>query len=272
MPKTRKATIRIGIGGWTFEPWRGTFYSDGLPQKRELEYASRKLSTIEINATYYGSQKPESFSRWYDETPEDFVFALKGPRFTTNRRILAEAGQSIERFFASGVMGLKDKLGPINWQFMPTKKFDPIDFEAFLQLLPGKIDGRPIRHAVEVRHESFRCPEFVGLARKYSVAIVCAADSVYPQIADLTAPFVYARLMGSSEAEPAGYSDAALDKWAGIARAWAEGKAPPGLEVVSKPPAKAAKAKPRDVFLYLISGHKPKNPAAAMALIERLAR
>ena len=152
--------VRIGVGGWTYAPWRGTFYPQGLAQKRELEFASRKLTSIEINGTYYGSQKPESFAKWHDETPDDFVFSVKGPRFATNRRVLADAEQPIERFFASGVLKLGDKLGPINWQFMPTKKFDPEDFEGFLKLLPASVEGRAIRHAVEVRHDSFRTPRF----------------------------------------------------------------------------------------------------------------
>src|SRR6185436_13649420 len=159
-------SIYIGIGGWTYEPWRGNFYPKGLSQKRELEYASSRLTAIEINGTYYGSQKPESFRKWHDETPKDFVFTVKGPRFATNRRVLAEAGDSIQRFFASGVTELKDKLGPVNWQFMATKKFDPADFEAFLKLLPKKVDGRAVRHAVEVRHDSFKDKAFIALCRK----------------------------------------------------------------------------------------------------------
>jgi uncharacterized protein YecE (DUF72 family) len=265
VPKSH-GKIYIGIGGWTFEPWRGTFYPDKLPQKRELEYAASKLTSIEINGTYYGSQKPESFARWHDETPEGFVFSLKGSRFTTNRRVLAEAGESIERFFASGVMELKDKLGPISWQFMPTKKFDAADFEAFLKLLPKRIDGRTIRHAVEVRHESFKNPEFVAMAQGHGVAIVVAGDSEFPQIADITAPFVYARLMGTEEKEPLGYPAAVLERWAGRAKDWAAGKVPAGLDAVS--PQKADD-RLRDVFLYVISGHKTHNPAAAMALIDR---
>ena len=154
--KTPPPQIRIGIGGWTYEPWRGSFYPEGLAQKRELEYASRKLTSIEVNGTFYGSQKPATFMKWHDETPDDFVFSLKAPRYATNRRVLSEAGETIERFFASGVLELKDKLGPINWQFAPTKQFDADDFEGFLQLLPERVDGRAIRHAVEVRHESFR--------------------------------------------------------------------------------------------------------------------
>lgn len=262
-----QGTIHIGIGGWTFEPWRGTFYPDKLPQKRELEYAASKLTSIEINGTYYGSQKPESFARWYDETPDGFIFALKGSRFTTNRRVLAEAGESIERFMSSGVLELKDKLGPISWQFMPTKKFDPADFEAFLKLLPKSVEGHKIRHAVEVRHESFRVPEFVDMAREHGVAIVMAGDSEFPQIADVTAPFVYARIMGTEEKEKLGYSKKALDIWAACTKDWAVGKLPAGLDAVTK---QKADGKPRDVFLYVISGHKVHNPAAAMALIERV--
>ena len=241
--------VRIGVGGWTYEPWRGAFYPEGLTQKRELEYAAGKFSSIEINGTYYGSQKPGTFAKWRDETPAGFVFALKGPRFATNRRVLAEAGSSIERFFASGVTELREKLGPINWQFMATKKFDAADFAAFLGLLPHRVDGRDIRHAVEVRHESFADPAFVALARAHEVAIVVAGDSAFPHIAEPTAPFVYARIMGTIEAEPLGYPKAALDRWARQAKAW------------------SAK---QEVFLYVISGMKQRNPAAAMALIDRL--
>jgi len=260
--------IRIGVGGWTYEPWRGAFYPEGLPQKRELEHASRQLTSIEINGTYYGSQKPASYAKWHDETPDDFVFSLKAPRFAMNRTVLAEAGGTIARFFNSGVTELKEKLGPINWQFLPTKKFEPTDFDAFLKLLPREAAGRPLRHAVEVRHESFRSPEFVALARQHGVAVVVAGDSKYPQIADLTAPFVYARIMGTRATEAAGYSDSSLKLWAARARAWAAGGAPADLEHVE--PHKDDN-QPRDVYLYVISGHKVLNPAAARSLIERLA-
>jgi uncharacterized protein YecE (DUF72 family) len=263
-----KPHIRIGVGGWTYAPWRESFYPADLTQKRELEFMSRKLTSIEINGTYYRSQSPESFAKWYDETPDDFVFAVKGPRFSTNRRVLAEAGASIERFFSSGVMALKEKLGPINWQFMPTKKFDAKDFEGFLKLLPKSIEGRPICHAVEVRHASFKTPDFVALARERGVGIVIAADSQYPQIADITADFIYARIMGTGEAEDFGYSEEALDLWADRARTWATGNAPDGLETLAKP---AQSRNGRDVFLYVISGFKTHNPHAAMALVERVA-
>ena len=177
MAGNSRAKIRIGVGGWTYEPWRGAFYPEGLAQKRELEYAGSKLTSIEINGTYYGSQKPESFAKWRDETPDDFVFSLKATRYATNRRVLAEAGPTIERFFKSGVTELKSKLGPINWQFATTKRFDPDDFAAFLKLLPKSVGGLAIRHAVEVRNESFRTPEFVALAREHRVAVVIAGDS-----------------------------------------------------------------------------------------------
>jgi len=259
--------IRVGIGGWTYEPWRGAFYPEKLPQKQELEFASRHLTSIEINGTYYRSQKPESFAAWRDATPDDFVFSLKAPRFATNRRVLAEAGASIERFFASGVIELKDKLGPINWQFMPTKKFDPDDFAAFLNLLPKSHSGRALHHVVEVRHNSFRTAEFIALARQAGVAVVIAADSHHPQIADLTAPFVYVRIMGARETEKLGYSEAEIDLWAARAKTWAAGGEPDGLErVVST----REDARTRDVYLYFISGEKRLNPAAAVALIKRL--
>ena len=201
--------IRVGIGGWVFEPWRGEFYPKGLPQARELEYASRKLTSIEINGTFYRTQKPDSFRKWAAETPDDFVFSLKGPQFATNRRVLAEAGPSIERFFASGVLELKSKLGPMLWQMAPTKKFDPEDFAAFLALLPQTVDGQTMRHAVEVRHESFRR---TGLHRaccasSRSRSVLVDSDK-HPLIADVTSDFVYARLQRTSETEKTGYPPA----------------------------------------------------------------
>jgi uncharacterized protein YecE (DUF72 family) len=248
---TRSNTaIRVGIGGWTFEPWRGTFYPDGLVQRRELEYAASKLSSIEVNGTYYSLMKPDSFKKWHDETPDDFVFSLKATKFCTNRKVLAGAGDSIEKFILSGLLELKDKLGPINWQFMATKKFDPEDFGAFLKLLPKSVEGRSLRHAVEVRNESFQTPEFYEMARKHEVAIIQAGDSKFPEIEQATAPFAYVRIMGTREDQPKGYSEGELDAWAKRAQGWA--------------------ADGRDVFLYVISGAKQHNPAAAMALTERL--
>ena len=268
MPSKTTGNIRIGIGGWTFEPWRGTFYPKDLPQKRELEYAGQHLTAIEINGTYYGSQKPESFARWRAETPDGFVFSVKGPRFATNRGKLAEAGSSIERFFASGVTELKEKLGPINWQLLPTKKFDPEDFEAFLKLLPDKAGGLPIRHVVEVRHESFRVPEFIALLREYQVAAVLTDKDAFPEIPDVTASFVYLRLQGMEEKIATGYPANELDVWAARAKAWASGGSPSEPKPIA--PAEKKPPKSRDVFIYMINGFKPKAPAAAMALIERL--
>ncbi|MFM0419019.1 DUF72 domain-containing protein [Paraburkholderia aromaticivorans] len=269
--KTAKAAkttnIRIGIGGWTYAPWRGTFYPADLTQSRELEYASRNLTSIEINGTFYGLQKPASYEKWYQETPDDFVFSLKAPRYATNRKVLADAGETIERFFGSGVLLLKQKLGPINWQFATSKKFDKEDFEAFLKLLPASIEGQKLRHAVEVRNDTFKTPEFVALARKYKVAIVLAGDSEYPQIADITAPFVYARIMGTTDKQANGYSTKALEAWAERARQLAAGATPDDLETSAKATAKTGA---RDVYLYVISGFKERNPAAAMALIKRL--
>jgi uncharacterized protein YecE (DUF72 family) len=261
----RPGAIRIGVGGWTYEPWRGTFYPATLPRKQELNYAAGQLTSIEIDGTYYRLQKPESFARWRNETPEDFIFSLKAPRFCTNRRVLAEAGAAIERFLASGLTALQDKLGPINWQFMPTKKFDPEDFASFLRLLPKRVDGREIRHAVEVRHESFRCPDFVAMAREHGIAIVLTGDSKYPQIADNTAPFAYVRIMGTKATEPLGYSRSALDLWAHRARDLAAGVIPEGIRTVAPDQPGA-----RDVFLYVISGHKVSNPVAAGELIRRV--
>jgi len=265
--KSSEGAVRIGVGGWTYEPWRGTFYPEGLAHKQELGHASRHLTSIEINGTYYGSQKPATYAKWRDETPDDFVFSLKAPRFAMNRTVLGEAGNTIARFFASGVTELKDKLGPINWQFLPTKAFDPADFEAFLKLLPQEVSGRALRHVVEVRHESFRSPAFVALARSFGVGIVIAGDSKYPQIADPTAPFVYARIMGTQAKESAGYGEAALNRWAERAKSWAAGRSPADLDYVE---TGYNDGEPRDVYLYVISGHKVHNPAAAMALIKRV--
>ena len=266
--KKSTSVIRIGVGGWTYEPWRGTFYPTDLTQKRELEYASRELTSIEINGTFYGPQKPSTFARWHDETPDDFVFSLKASRFATNRKVLADAGRSITRFVEGGITELKNKLGPINWQLMPTHEFDPVDFEAFLKLLPKEAQGRALRHVVEVRHDSFRCSDFVAMMREHEVAIVIAGDSSYPEIADTTAPFIYARIMGTKPKPELGYSDAALDRWAARAKSWASGGAVSDLTHVD--PA-GADGKARDVYLYVISGHKVSNPAAAVSLIERAA-
>jgi uncharacterized protein YecE (DUF72 family) len=260
-------SIRVGVGGWTFAPWRGSFYPEGLPAKRELEHASRHLTAIEINGTFYRSQGPKSFAKWRDETPDNFLFTVKGHRAVVNAKVLGESGEAVEWFFKSGVSELGPKLGPILWQFAPFKKFNPDDLEAFLTLLPREFDGVPIRHVVEVRHESFVVPEFVELARKHNVAIVYADSDEHPAIADVTADFIYARLQRSSAEEQAGYSSGALDLWAKRAKVWASGAAPEDLTYVGDGKAKKVK---RDVFLFFISGAKERNPQAAQALIERL--
>ncbi|HEY1124892.1 MAG TPA: DUF72 domain-containing protein [Sphingobium sp.] len=262
-------TIRSGIGGWTFEPWRGDFYPADLPKAKELDYAVRHLSTIEINGTFYRTQSPATFAKWRDAAPEGFVYAVKALQYCVAKKKLAEAEDSIGRFLASGLSELGDAFGPILWQLRETRKFDPEDIAAFLAILPNKIDGVPARHVIEARHESFACPEFVEMVRKHRVAIVVADHEKHPQIADLTADFVYARLMRSREDVPTGYDEAGLDRWAGIAKDWAAGKQPGSLNYVTDTPADGT---PRDVFAYFISGAKERNPAAAMTLAARIAR
>ena len=262
-------SIHIGVGGWTFEPWRGVFYPEGLVQKRELEFASRALTSIEINGTYYSTFKPATFAKWAADAPDGFVFSLKAIRFSTNRKVLAEAGESIQRFLDSGVAELGEKLGPILWQFAPTKKFDPDDFEGFLKALPEKQDGVKLWHALEVRHDSFVVPEFVALARKYDAAIVYAQHEKYPEIADVTGDFVYARLQRGSDDNPDCYTDAALDEWAERAKGWAQGGQPDDLPYAA--PDTSAEKKPRDVFVYFITEGKSRAPFGAMALQKRVA-
>jgi uncharacterized protein YecE (DUF72 family) len=261
--------IRIGIGGWTFEPWRDNFYPKGWAKARELEYASTHVTAIEINGTFYSTQKPATWADWAKRTPDDFVFSVKASRFCTNRRILRDGAESIDKFINQGLSELGPKLGPILWQFAATKQFDPQDFGGFLDMLPKNVAGVPLRHAIEPRHESFRTPEFVALARKANAAIVFADADKYPQFADLTADFAYARLQNTREDQPTGYAPADLDRWADTARAWAAGQAPQGYAYID-PPATSI-GQPRDAFLFLISGAKARNPAGAMALIERLA-
>ena len=261
--------IRIGIGGWTFEPWRNNFYPADLPHSRELEYASRRLTAIEVNGTYYSSQKPATFAKWRDETPDGFMFSLKASRFATNRRVLAEAGESIERFVNSGIAELGPKLGPIVWQFAPTKRFDPVDFEAFLTLLPAQVGGIALRHVLDVRHESFKTPEYLALARRHGAATVFTDSDDYPSFADLTGDFVYTRMMRTDASLPEGCTPQTLDQLAACAHAWHGGAEPADVPRVE--PAAAAPTAPRDVFMYFISGAKEKAPAAAMALLKRLA-
>ena len=260
------AEIRVGIGGWTYEPWRGTFFPDKWPVKRELEYASRQVTAIEVNGTYYSGFKPATFAGWAKVVPDDFVFAVKASRFCTNRKVLAEGGESVARFVGQGIVELGPKLGPILWQFMATKKFDPDDFAAFLELLPAAHEGVALRHAVQVRHDSFHVPEFVDLCRAAGVAIAYADSADYPAIADVTGDFVYARLENAVEEEPEGYSPAALDRWAATARQWAAGEMPEDLPRFGPPADKRA----RDVYLFMINGAKVRAPAAAKALIARL--
>ena len=259
-------TIRVGIGGWTYAPWRGTFYPDKWPQKRELDYAASKLTAIEVNGTYYSGFKPATFANWRDQTPDGFVFSLKASRYCTNRKVLAEGGESIRRFVGQGVVELGDKLGPILWQFMASKKFDPDDFAAFLALLPAQQDGVALRHVVQVRHESFAVPGFVALCRAAGVGIVYAKSDDYPAIADISGDVVYVRLETAVEEQALGYAPAELDLWAGAAKRWADGGRPDDLPYVTDPEP----AKQRDVFLFFISGAKVRNPAAAQALIDRL--
>jgi uncharacterized protein YecE (DUF72 family) len=241
-----KGRIFVGVGGWNFPPWRRNFYPEGLPQARELNYASRELTAIEINSTFYGPQKPATFQKWHDETPDGFMFSVKASRFVTHRKNLAEAASSVDRFLGSGVLRLGAKLGPINWQLAPAKSFDADDVAEFLALLPSEVDGRPLRHVLEVRHPSFECEEFFALAREHGVAIVEAGDSAYPHIEARTAPFSYLRLMGTKSSSPQGYAPAALARWRQRAQEL---------------------ARSGDVFLYFISGAKERNPHAARAML-----
>ena len=243
----KRGKIFVGIGGWTYEPWRGVFYPEGLPHKRELEFASRKITSIEINGTYYSTFKPAIWDRWREQTPEGFVFSVKASRYCTNRRQLAEAGESISRFIGQGLHELRERLGPINWQLMASRRYDPEDIEGFLKLLPREVAGLPLRHALEVRNPSFKDPGFYDLARRYNIAIVFADDDDFPAIDEPTADFTYARLMRTKQEVTTGYKAADLDRWAKRAEDW---------------------AKRGDVFVYFISGAKVRAPAAAQALID----
>jgi uncharacterized protein YecE (DUF72 family) len=249
---TEKERIRIGVGGWTYEPWRDNFFPRGLPHSQELSYASRQLSAIEVNGTYYSTFKPATFAKWRSETPEGFVFSLKANRFATNRRVLATAGESIARFVGSGIAELGDKLGPLVWQFMPTKPFEAADFEGFLELLPKSVEGRALRHVLDVRHESFLSPDYLALARRYGCATVHTDSDKFPAIADAQTDLAYIRLMRSEADCATGYPPAELGKWARGAQAW-----------VARSPA-------REAFIYVINGAKERAPAAALELIKRL--
>ena len=246
------ARIHVGVGGSTYEPWRDNFYPKGLPHKQELAYASRKLTAIEINGTFYSTFKPEHFARWRDETPGGFKFSLKAHRFTTHRRDLSTAGEGVRRFVHSGIAALGDKLGPIVWQLMPSTVFDAANIGAFLQLLPREVDGRPLRHVLEPRHPSFDCEEYLALAHRHGCATVHADSDEYPGIADSGTDLAYLRLMRSAPDVATGYHEAAIAQWAEGARAW------------------VAKGPRREVFAFFISGAKERAPAAAMAMLRHL--
>lgn len=265
----RGTAIKVGIGGWNFPPWRDNFYPKGLPQRRELEYASRHLATIEINSTFYRAQTPKVYAKWRDETPDGFVFSLKAPRQVSEVRKLAGAGALVRGFLFGGLAEFGDRLGPIVWQFPPSRVFDHDDFAAFLDLLPRELNGRTLRHALEVRNESFLCDPFIALARARGAACVYTDSREYPNFADRTDDFVYARLMRSREAERHGYAAKELDAWAKRAQRWHEGGEPEDLPKASS--GNAASTGRREVFLYFISAAKARNPAAAMALQGRLA-
>ena len=281
--------IRVGIAGWTYEPWRGTFYPKGLKREQELEYAASQFRSIEINGTFYGMQKPASFAHWADQVPADFVFAVKAPRYITHILRLRDPLVPLANFIASGLLRLGPHLGPILWQFPPNFRFDPGRIEPFLRLLPAdteaaaklgsKHDGklhapawlevsskRPMRHAVEIRHESFRCEAFVDLLRANNVALVCADSIEWPRLMDVTADFVYCRLHGSEELYASGYDNAALETWARRVRAWAGGGEPDDAERAG------GKAKPRkrDVFVFFDNDRKVRAPANALELMRRL--
>jgi len=260
--------IYAGIGGWTYEPWRGVFYPKGLPHAQELSYAGKHLTSIEINGTFYRTQSPKTFRAWASQVPDGFVFSIKGVRYVVNRRVLAEAGDSIKRFLDSGITELGDKLGPLLWQFAPFKKFDEADFGKFLELLPTTFGGRALRHVVEVRHDSFKTPAFIALLRKFDMPLVLAEHDTYPNIADVTADFLYARLQQGEDSIETAYPPKQIKEWAGRLQMWADGEAPKDLPLVD---AKAKlKVAPRDVFAYVIHEGKVRAPAAAIALIENL--
>jgi uncharacterized protein YecE (DUF72 family) len=261
--------IRTGIGGWVYPDWRkGMFYPEGLAQKRELEWASRQLGAIEINGTYHSLQKPESFRKWREATPGGFRFAVKGSSYVTNRKVLASAGESLGRFFGQGLEELGDRLGPILWQLMATKKFDAEDIAAFFALLPRELAGLPLRHAIEVGHESFACAEFVDICRASGVAIVWCEQEGRAAIGDRTADFAYMRCKNAQEGETAGYPPAELERIAGLCRAWERGEAPAELPYAGD--RAASEGMPGEVFCFMIAGAKQRNPSGAMALADRV--
>jgi uncharacterized protein YecE (DUF72 family) len=259
--------IFVGIGGWTFAPWRGVFYPEGLPHAKELAYAATHLTSIEVNGTFYRSPGPAAFRKWAAEVPDGFVFSIKAPRFTTHRRELKDAGESISRFMGSGVLELGDRLGPLLWQFPPTKKFDETDFAHFLELLPGEIDGQRLRHVVEVRHGSFCDPAFIRLLRRFDFAVVFSEHATYPAIPDATGDFLYLRLQKGDDSIRTGYLERDIGAWAARIKKWAGGETPADLTCID--PEKA-EARPRDAFVYFIHEGKVRAPAAAIKLLELL--
>ena len=287
-----RGVIRVGISGWRYPPWRGTFYPEGLPQRRELEYASRHVSTIEINGSFYSLQRPELYARWRDETPEGFLFSVKAPRYITHMLRLRECATALANFFASGIANLGDKLGPILWQLPPTFRFDLALLDDFLAMLPRDSDAashlarrrnekvkgrarlvygerRPLRHALEIRHESFVDEAFVDLLRRHRVALVVADTAgKWPLAEDLTADFVYVRLHGDEVLYVSGYSDVALDAWASRLIAWSEGRAPADSRCISPQPA--ARCPGRDVFCYFDNDAKVMAPRDATTLTRLL--
>jgi uncharacterized protein YecE (DUF72 family) len=264
---SRAGRIRCGMGGWTFEPWRGVFYPEKWPQKRELEYASRHVSVIEINGTYYSSFKPDSWAKWRADTPEGFKFSVKASRFCVNRKKLTDGAQSIGFFFNQGIEELGDRLGPILWQFMATKKFDYDDFAGFFDLLPRTLNGAPLQHVIEVRNATFNNEKFVRLCRDHELAICNSDNANYPFIPDITAGFVYLRLLSASDDIPTGYDARDLDMWAERFKAYAEGRVPADFTPIDRTgPAEG----PRDVYAFVIHEGKVRAPAAAMELIKRV--
>jgi uncharacterized protein YecE (DUF72 family) len=272
MPKSKPARslathVHVGIGGWTFAPWRGVFYPDGLPHAKELSYAARHLTSIEINGTFYRTQTPATFRKWASEVPDGFIFSVKGPRYVTHRGELKGGSESIERFLNSGVVELGDRLGPLLWQFPPFKKFDEADFGSFLELLPKEFNGWRLRHVVEIRHESFCVPQFIRLLREFETPVVFSEHETYPAIADVAGDFVYLRLQKGNDSIRTAYPEEAIAEWAARLKAWIGGHAPADLPCIE---AKPAKIKPRDIFVYFIHEGKIRAPHAAMALIDKL--
>jgi len=252
--------LRIGIGGWSYAPWRQTFFPNGLPQRRALEFVSQSFNAVEVNATFYGSQKPETFAKWRAESAEDFVFALKAPRLATHRTQLDTAEESIQRFLHSGIAGLGPKLGPLLWQFAPSKSFEAEDFERFLKLLPKHLARLPLRHVVDVRHPSFAVPDFVALCRRYSIAICVTDASDVPQLRDTSSDIVYLRLRNAQARLRQGYPTTALKSWARDAKAWQAGGHPSRAALLCP----VQNETPRETFVFFINGAKERAPAAAL--------